>query len=197
MEGQGATGQGGRRRGDLSGRRRASFRPAVCLLSLPCGNLTRSAGGGRVRQAARHLPRSLSHPVTLSVSPAEFDKLLDIFNIELTDGETKVVFDHFGGEDGGIRYNPFVRTVVAQGAIHPLGGERVCTNACVDVCVPALCLLPSCLFFFSRLPLRIPVSGAMPASSLCSLGAVVARQGCDLTRELAGVAGSGLGGKTP
>lgn len=52
----------------------------------------------------------------------EFDKLLDIFNIALTDDECTVVFDHFGGDDGGISYLEFVDTVVAEGRKHPLGG---------------------------------------------------------------------------
>ena len=57
-----------------------------------------------------------------SIDRDEFNKLLDVFNIELNERETKVVFEHFGAECGGIRYTPFVKTVVAQGAIHPLGG---------------------------------------------------------------------------
>ena len=57
-----------------------------------------------------------------SIDRAEFDKLLDIFNISLTDQETEVVFEHFGAEDGGIRYKPFVHTVEMQNRKHPLGG---------------------------------------------------------------------------
>ena len=57
-----------------------------------------------------------------SIDRTEFDKLLDLFNISLNDAETQVVFDHFGAEDGGIKYTPFVRTVEAQARKHPLGG---------------------------------------------------------------------------
>ena len=57
-----------------------------------------------------------------TIDREEFEKLLDIFNIALTDEETTVVFDHFGGEDGGIRYRPFVETVEKINAVHPLGG---------------------------------------------------------------------------
>jgi Ca2+-binding EF-hand superfamily protein len=33
-----------------------------------------------------------------SIDKEEFDKLLDVFNIELNEEETKVVFDHFGAQ---------------------------------------------------------------------------------------------------
>jgi Ca2+-binding EF-hand superfamily protein len=57
-----------------------------------------------------------------SIDREEFEKLLDIFNIALNDGEISVVFEHFGAEDGGIKYKPFVHTVEMQNRKHPLGG---------------------------------------------------------------------------
>ena len=57
-----------------------------------------------------------------SIDREEFEKLLDIFNITLNDTEISVVFEHFGAEDGGIKYKPFVHTVEMQNRKHPLGG---------------------------------------------------------------------------
>lgn len=57
-----------------------------------------------------------------SIDRAEFEKLLDIYNISLTDEEIGELFDHFGAQDGGISYLPFVKTVEDSRRKHPLGG---------------------------------------------------------------------------
>eukprot|EP00286_Rhodomonas_abbreviata_P029138 CAMPEP_0181295744 /NCGR_PEP_ID=MMETSP1101-20121128/4313_1 /TAXON_ID=46948 /ORGANISM="Rhodomonas abbreviata, Strain Caron Lab Isolate" /LENGTH=386 /DNA_ID=CAMNT_0023400521 /DNA_START=99 /DNA_END=1259 /DNA_ORIENTATION=- len=57
-----------------------------------------------------------------SIDRTEFEKLLDIYNIALTDDEISELFDHFGAEDGGIKYLPFVKTVEDFRRKHPLGG---------------------------------------------------------------------------
>jgi len=57
-----------------------------------------------------------------SIDRNEFEKLLDIYNIALNDDEINELFTHFGAEDGGIRYLPFVKTVEDFRRKHPLGG---------------------------------------------------------------------------
>lgn len=56
------------------------------------------------------------------IDASEFEKMLQLFNIQLNESELAEVFDHFGDGKDHVKYKDFVHIVESHFRAHPLGG---------------------------------------------------------------------------